>query len=266
VTHPRRLLAGVGASVAIVAALSCGDVPTLPDGVAYISSVVSPSLAVAAGDTLRDSAGNVAPLRVYAFGRNGDTLPGIPVRFVITSLDTGIRIDSTTGILVASDSVRPVRLVGQAIGQLQTPEFTLQVVPQPDSLQLAVVNDSIRGDPAFLRLVSSPLNATVSGVRKGTRVGVPAIVVRYEITGLVPATAGAGQSDTVFALIDDNRKFDRETPRVSVDTTDASGLVSRRVLASIDAFDSVYVTVTARNLKGKLLKGSPATFTLVRGF
>jgi hypothetical protein len=266
--RPRRLLAGFGASVAIGAALSCGEVPTLPDGVAYISAVVSPSLAVAAGDTLRDSLGKAAPLRVYAFGRNGDTLSGIPVRFLVTSLDTGIKIDEATGILVASDSVRPVRIVGQAINRLQTPEFTLQVVPQPDSLQAKAVNDSIRGDPAFagLGLVSSPLEVTISGVRKGVRVGVPFIAVRYEITGVVLKPGTQGQPDTTFALLDDNKRFDLKAPRVAVAATDANGLASRRVRASIDAFDTVYVRVTARNLKGQSLKGSPATFTLVRGF
>jgi hypothetical protein len=266
--RPRRLLAGFASCIAVMTALSCGDVPTLPDGVAYISGVVSPSLAVAAGDSLRDSLGNAAPLRVYAFGRNGDTLSGIPVRFLVTSLDTGIEIDETTGLLVASDSVRPVRIVGQAIGLLQTPEFTLQVVPQPDSLQPAAVNDSIKGDPAFagLGVVSAPLNVTVSGVRKGTRVAVPYVVVRYEITRVVLRPEGEGQPDSVFALLDDNRRFNPRAPRVAVDTTDASGLASRRVRASIDAFDSVYVRVTARSFRGQLLEGSPATFTLVRGF
>jgi hypothetical protein len=264
--RPRRLLAGFAATVAVVTALSCGDVPTLPEGVAYISGVVSPSLAVAAGDSLRDSLGNVAPLRVYAFGRNGDTLSGIPVRFLVTSLDPGVRIDEATGILVASDSVRAVRIVGQVIDLLQTPEYTLQVVPQPDSLQQAVVNDSIRAHPTLQAIVSDSLTVTVSGVRNGTRVGVPFILLRYEITRLVPATAGAGQPDSVFALVNDLNRFDPRAPRVSLDTTNASGMASRRVRVSTDAFDSVYVTVTARNLKGKLLKGSPATFALVRGF
>jgi hypothetical protein len=264
--RPGRLLAGFAASVAITTALACGDVPTLPDGVAYISAIVSPSLAVAAGDSLRDSLGHVAPLRVFAIGRNGDTLPGIPVVFRITSFDTGIKIDNTTGYLLASDSVRAVRIVGQVINLLQTPEYTLQVVPQPDSLQQAIVNDSIRANATLQAIVSDSLTVTVSGLRNGARVGVPFILLQYQIARLVPATAGAGLPDSVFALVNDLNRFDPKAPRFSLDTTNASGTASRRVRVSTDAFDSVFVTVTAKDLKGQLLKGSPATFALVRGF
>jgi hypothetical protein len=266
--RPGRLLGAFGVSVALGAALSCGEVPTLPDGVAYISGVVSPSLAVAAGDTLRDSTGRVAPLRVDAFDRDGKLLSGIAVRFLVTSLDTGVRIDDATHRLVASDSVRPVRLLGQVIDRLQTPEFTVQVVPQPDSLQAHAANDSIKGDPTFGAVVSSPLEVTVSGLRKGTRVAVPYIVVRYEITRVVLRPGGESQPDSVIALLDDNRRFNLRTPRVSVDTTATSplGVASRRVRTSIDAFDSVYVTVTATDLKGRPLKGDSTTFALVRGF
>jgi hypothetical protein len=262
-----RLLAVFGTSVAIVTALSCGEVPTLPEGVAYISGVVSPSLAVAAGDTLRDSLGRAAPLRVYAFDRNGDTITsGIAVRFLVTSSDTMLRIDDATGIVVASDSVRPVRIVGQAIGLLQTPELTLQVVPQPDLLQAKAVNDSIRGDPTFGAVVSQPLEVTVTGERKGVRVGVPFIVVRYEITRVVLRAGGEGQPDSSFALVEESKRFNLKTPRIALDTTDASGVASRRVRVSIDAFDSVMVSVTARSLKGIPLQGTPATYSLIRGF
>jgi hypothetical protein len=256
----------MAACVAIATALSCGDVPTFPEGVAYISAVVSPSMTVAAGDTLRDSSGRASPLRVYAFGRNGDTLQGIPVRFLVTSLDTGLRIDSTTGLTVASDSVRPVRIVGQVVGQLQTPEFTLQVVPQPDSLQAAPVSDSIRPDSIYAGIVSPILGLTVSGERRGVRVGVPYIVVRYEIARVVLSPGAEAPPDSSIALVDDSKRFNLRTPRISLDTTDANGLVSRRVRVTIDAFDSVYVTVTARDLKGKPLHGSPANYTFVRGY
>ena len=44
------VLAGV--TLAVVA-LACGEVPTLPGGIAYISPVILPAPAVALGDTLR---------------------------------------------------------------------------------------------------------------------------------------------------------------------------------------------------------------------
>jgi hypothetical protein len=261
--RPARLLATMGASLAIAAALSCGEVPTLAGGVAYISGVVSPSLAVAAGDTLRDSLGDIAPLRVYAFGRESDTLPGIPVSYLVTSLDTGVKIDAA-GVVAVSDSVRAVRIVGQALGALQTPELTLQVVPQPDSIQRTPVNDSIR-DTLGVRL-SQPLDVTVTGLRRGTRAGVPFIVVTYQIDSVTPAPGTGTLPDTSFLLADDQGRFSIRTPRIARDTTDASGQASRRVRVSTNAFDRVYVRVTARNLKGEKLRGSPATWVLVRGF
>ena len=65
-------LAGVGI---IAAALACGEVPTLDQGIAYISTIILPAPAVAVGDQLRDSLGNVAPLRIEAFDRNDEQLP-----------------------------------------------------------------------------------------------------------------------------------------------------------------------------------------------
>jgi hypothetical protein len=259
-----RKMVGLACTGAMVAtALSCGDVPTLPGGVAYISGVIAPSLAVAAGDTLRDSLGRVAPLRVDAYDRNGELVPGIEVHFLVTSLDSGIKIDSATGYLIASDSLRTIRLVGQTLGRLQTPEITLQVVPQPDQLQPKSGSGAIKPDASFGGIVSPPLDVTVSGVRSGSRVGVPSILVRYEITTVF---APAGQPDTAFALVGDAKKFDIKAPRVAVDTTDANGFASRRVRVTSDAFDSLRVTVTASDLKNQKLAGSPFTYTLVRGY
>jgi hypothetical protein len=261
-----KLRVAVGATVvAIATALACGDIPTFQDGVAYISNVVSPSATVAAGDTLRDSAGHVAPLRVYAFGRADDTLPGIPARFLVTSFDTGIKIDGT-GILVASDSIRAVSIIGQVGTALQTPLFTLQVIPQPDSLAHVAVSDSINADSIFVGLASPALDVSVSGMRKETRVPVPFIVVHYDITRIAFRGDGATQPDSLIALVDDSKRFLVRTPRTALDTTDASGLASRRVRVLTDAFDTVFVQVTVKDLKGNPLKNSPVLYTLVRGF
>jgi hypothetical protein len=258
-------LAVSAVAAAVATALACGEVPTFPSDVAYISDVVSPSPTIAAGDTLRDSTGHVAPLRVYAFGRAGDTLRDIPARFLVTSFDTGVKIDGT-GILVASDSIRSVSIIGQVIGALQTPQFTLQVVPQPDSLAHPTVGDSIKADSLFGGLVGPALDVNVSGMRRETRVPVPFIVVHYDITRIVFRGDGATQPDSLIALIDDSKRFLVRAPRTALDTTDAAGLASRRVRVLTDAFDTVYVQVTAKDLKGAQLKNSPLLYTLVRGF
>ena len=80
--HTLRL----AAIAAAVATLSCGDVPTLANGVAYYTPVLLPLPAVAAGDTLRDSFGRPAPLRVLAFSRDSQLVTGLTVVFVPTTL------------------------------------------------------------------------------------------------------------------------------------------------------------------------------------
>ena len=265
--RPTRRLPALVVAAAVATALACGDVPTLSNGIAYITGVVSPALAVAAGDTLRDSNGNVAPLRVYAFGRasENDTLPDVPVRFLVTSFDTGLKIDGTTGIVTASDAIRAVSIVGQVNGALQTPVFTLQVVPQPDSLALTVAHDSIHADTIVGGLLSDSLIANVTGVRGGARVAAPFIVVQYDITRVAKAGVAVA-TDTLIALVDERQRFLPTSPRSALDTTDASGLAVRRVRVVTDAFDTVYVQVTAKDLAGRRLKGSPALHVLVRGF
>ena len=265
-SHRGRGLALASAAVALALSSSCGDVPTLPSGVAYISGVMSPSLAVAAGDTLRDSLGRAAPLRIDAYDRNGDLVPGIPVHFLITSLDTAIELDAATGYLVASDSLRAVRIVGQALDLLQTPEITLQVVQQPDQLLPKTVTDSIKGDANYGGIVSAPLDVTVSGLRNGAPVAVPSILVRYAITKVFAPAGSAAQPDTAFVLVNEAKRFDIKAPQVAVDTTDGSGLASRRVRVTSDAFDSLYVTVSATNLRNSPLRGSPVRYTLKRGY
>src|SRR5688500_19707376 len=97
---------------AAIVAISCGEVPTLADGVAYITPVLLPLPAVAAGDTLRDSLGRAAPLRVRAIGRDSQEILGLPTTFVTTSLPADVTIDAN-GYLVARDTLRSVRLVGR---------------------------------------------------------------------------------------------------------------------------------------------------------
>jgi hypothetical protein len=141
----------------------------------------------------------------------------------------------------------------------------LPVVPQPDSVALTVDNDSIADDTTFNGLARA-LNVRVTAVRGGALVPVPFIVVRYDITHIVFNNQGATEPDSLIALVGDNRRFLGKSPHTAFDTTDASGLAMRRVRVLTDAFDTVYVQVTAKDLKGRPLKGSPALQTLVRGF
>jgi hypothetical protein len=268
---PRRLLATLAAGVAAVAALSCGDVPTLPAGIAYISAIVPPATAVVAGDSLRDTLGNVAPLRVYSFGRDGDTLGRLATRYLVTSIDPGIRIDDATGILVASDSLRSVRIVGQVNDALQTPELTLLVVRQPDALKAnRPTIDTLKPDPTAQDLRTDLLGVTASATVAGAAAAVQGVIVHYAISRIVPAGATSALPDSVIALVDEGNKLLIPTGgRTATDTTDASGLAQRRLRITFREFptlphvDTVEVTVTARNFRGVPLGGSPLVFVIV---
>ena len=254
---PPAVLAG---ATLVVAALACGEVPTLPGGIAYISPVILPSPAVALGDTLRDSLGVVTPIKVFGIDDAGDTVRTIEPVFVVTTVPgKSVRITSTQ--LVIGDSIRTAQIVGQVGSRLQTPPASLDVVNQPDSI-LASSATSARFPAATATEVTSTLTLGVSvtspPVPPAARAGVKSIIVRYLVTRIFPASASI--PDTTLVLLDDAGRFRLPTGRASTDTTDASGTASRRIRAIPLGFDSVEVTVSANNLRGVPLKGSPIRF------
>ena len=252
----------LGAAVAAVG-LACGDVPTLTDGVAYISSVILPAPALAYGDTMRDSMGKVAPLVIYGINNAGDTVRGLTPRFVVTTVP-GKSVTITAANLVLGDSVRTVQVVGRVGDRLQTPPAQFDVVWQPDSM-LAATNTTAKF-PAIATGETSSAVALGVGVTSGanltaavvTRATVPGIIVRYAVTRVFPASSSI--PDTTLVLVDESNRFQLPTGRTAVDTTDASGSASRRIRAIPFGFDSVEITATANNLRGIPLKGSPIRF------
>ena len=253
---PPRMLAG---ATLAVAALSCGEVPTLPDGIAYISTVILPSPAVALGDTLRDSTGLAKPIRVYGIGDDGDTIAVEPTFVVTTVPGRGILLGKN-GIVVG-DSVRTVQIVGQVGSRLQTPPVQLDVVPQPDSLAASSNTTSkLTATGTELLVPSSPLAVIVTSGAGAARGGVRSIVVRYRVDRWFPSTFAF--PDTTLVLIDDANRFQGTDGRSSSDTTDASGGASRRVRTLPLGYDSLHITASATNLKGIPLRGSPVRFTI----
>lgn len=259
IVQPLSRRALVGAALA-VAALSCGEVPTLPDGIAYISSVILPSPAVAVGDTLRDSTGKAAPIRIIAFGQNGDTIAVTP-SFVVTTVPGKSATVGSTGFVVG-DSVRAVQIVGRVGERLQTPPVALDVVQQPDSLAPGGATKFLLGDVTAGELfaVGGPLTVRASTGATTTRSGVKGIVVRFEVTKVYPASASI--PDTTIVLIDESNRFIFPTGRTAADTTDSQGNASRRLRAVPFGFDSVEIQATANNLKGIPLHGSPVRFVV----
>ena len=248
-----------GAAI-VVAVLACGEVPTLPGGIAYISPVILPSPAVAFGDTLRDSTGVAAPLRIFAFGQTGDTIDVTP-SYVVTTLPGKSATISASGFVVG-DSVRAVQIVGRVGDRLQTPPVAFDVVRQPDSIATTQTTKLVLGEVTTGELfsISGALTATVTTGATTTRSGVKGIIVRYSVTNVYPSTATI--PDTTIVLIDDLNRFIFPTGRTAVDTTDSQGNASRRLRAVPFGFDSVEIKATANDLKGIPLHGSPIRFVV----
>lgn len=241
-----RCLAAIATSVV---ALACGSVPTFADGIVFISEIQLPALAVAVNDTLRDSLGRVAPLRIYAFGQNNDTIPGVTATYLVSTIPAGVAIDAN-GIVTAFDSVRPVQIVGRVGDRLQTEPASLQVVAQPTLMSLTGTVT-----PLTSFTPSSPLTVTITGDRGGTRSPAGGIIVRYQVTATIPA---GPILDSVFAF---SEGVTRSKPTISVDTTDTGGTTSRTLVpADLTGIDTVVVLVTANNLKGAPL--TPVRFAI----
>ena len=262
VRRPRLSPALLGGAAVLVAGLACGDVPTFPEGVAYITPVILPSPAVALGDTLRDSTGAVAPLRLFGIDSDGDTVSTLTPVFVVTTVP-GPTVTLTATNLVIGDSVRPVQIVGQVGTRLQTPVATLDVVRQPDSISATGATSTRFPAPTGTEVSSTvSLGVSVTSPPAGTvlRAGVKSIIVRYAVTRIFPATATI--PDTTLVLLDDAGRFLLPTGRTTADTTDASGSATRRIRAIPLGFDSVEVSASANTLRGVPLKGSPIRFVV----
>ena len=248
-----------GAAI-VVAVLACGEVPTLPGGIAYISPVILPSPAVAFGDTLRDSTGVATPIDVFGIDNAGDTVRTIEPVFVVTTVP-GPSITITPERFVIGDSVRTAQIVGQVGTRLQTPPASIDVVNQPDSIA-ASSPTSARFPAGTATEVTSTVTLGVSvtspPIPPAARAGVKSIIVRYLVTQIFPASASI--PDTTLVLVDEAGRFRLPTGRATTDTTDASGTASRRIRAIPLGFDSVEISASATDLKGVPLRGSPILF------
>ncbi len=241
---PRRPIAW--ALVCLV--MGCGEVPTLPLGIAYVSPVLSPAPAVVAGDTLRDSTGRAAPLQVLAYDRDNQLVSVTPATFVITSFPVRATI-TPAGYLIAADTITSLQLVGRIGDRLQTTPFSLPVVAQPDSLLLTSSNDTLTAAPAF----STPITVTVRGSYRGARITVPGVIVRYRIASV----DGRANTDTLTRIVDD-----ASGNAYARDTTNSSGTAARRVLLSTAGARAVVVEISASNFRGVPLGNSPLAVTI----
>jgi hypothetical protein len=245
----------------VVLALACRAIPAPANGVLALSEVRLPAPAVVLGDTLRDSTGRAAKLTLVAFGLGGDkdTIKTVTSSFVV--LDRGAHI--TADGYVIGDSVRatPVRIVG-TVGTLQTSAANLSVIPHPDSLASAVtfpiapIKFNILDSTAQANF-SVAIAATVMSTSVVPPSAVQSVIVQFTLASQPRGLNGASTG----VLVDDGGIAS------TVDTSDASGLVSRRIrlrpaaLAAPSATDS-FVVLVAAQYRGVALTGSPLRFVV----
>ena len=207
--------------VAFWAVVSCLDISSPLDGISSVSAVIPPSPSVILDDVSRDSLGDPAPLRVYAFDANGDTVRNAQVTFFVLDTLSGLTIDAS-GVAHGnklSPSARVVARVspaGSTSSGLQTSVLTLPVTIAPDSV-LRTSTDTLYIDPTDSLAFSKGISVRVVGEERSAPVN--SYLVRYVIDYAPAAKPGA----TTAFLADESNKA---SPN---DTTSGTGEASRRV-------------------------------------
>ena len=246
--HPHVAFSVVLGMVGLAAA--CTDISGSSTSVLSIQfdSLSAPSVVV--GDTLRDTTGAVVRPVVHAFNFQGKEIIPAPVFFL--SPDSGITVDSATGIVVG-DSLRstPARIVATA-GTLQAIQ-NVDVTLRPDLVQAVNSLGSLQYSPIDTTLNVSPLLQVklMHGVAPNDS-AVKSYIVSFAIVA---------QSDPRLSeLVNDAGKAS------VVDTTDASGIAGRKIrlhpVFLKSAVDSIVINATAK-YRGVQVNGSPVRLVLL---
>lgn len=233
-----------------LAAAACTDVSGSSTSVLSIQfdSLASPSVVV--GDTLRDTTGAVARPVVHAFNFQGEEIIPAPVFFL--SPDSGITVDSVTGIVVG-DSLRltPARVVA-SVGTLQAIQ-NVDVTLRPDILQPVTALDTLP-----YSLLDTTLNVSELLQVKLSHGIAPddSVVKSYIVSFAIVAQSNPQLGELV-----------NEAGKASVvDTTDAGGIAGRKIRVHpvfiTSPGDSIIVNATAK-YRGVQVNGSPVRLVVV---
>lgn len=237
--------------IAVLAPFACSDIVSSSTSVLSIvfDSLSAPSVVV--GDTLRDTTGAVVHPVVHVFNFKGEEVAQAPVYFL--SPDSGVTVDSATGIVTA-DSLRstPARIVA-TVGTLQAVQ-NVDVTLRPDSLQAVNALDSLQYSLFDTTVNVSPL-------------------LQVKLThGIAPNDSAVKSWIVSFAIVSQSDprlgELVNDAGLVSVvDTTDASGMAGRKIrvhplfLNSSSQVDSIVVNATTK-YRGVQVSGSPVRLVL----
>jgi hypothetical protein len=239
----------IATTAGLAAFSSCTEIPTSESAVLSLTFDSLPAPAVVLGDTLRDTTGRAAPVSATVYNFQGKVVTNPPLRF--QALDRGIRVDSVTG-LVIGDSIRetPARIAVTVAGLQATKQVEVTLKPDTviavnarDSLLYSLVDTTKNFSPPLAVRVHHSLTSLDSAVKS--------YIVSFAVVS---------PPDSLLAiLVNEAGKASR------VDTTDATGQVSRRVRltpARLNALtDSVIVNATVK-YRGAQVRGSPVRIVL----
>jgi hypothetical protein len=225
----------LGAAAALWVVVACLDISSPISGISSISFVMPATPSVVRGDSLRDTAGVVQPLRVDAFGPNGEKLTNVTVRFYVIDTANQLHVVDTTGIVTAGDTLSPnaavFARVWSADGKsfLDTPLDTIPVVPRPDSAtsdtNFTFVFDATASDTGSSALITPPFGVTVRGQADTV---IPRYVVAFDlIRAPVPKSPTAGPSVVLTSSL--------STAESTYAVTDASGRATIRLRLRVPA-------------------------------
>ena len=219
----RAWLAGALAAAGMLAA--CIDITVDGDQLGSIEFVPYAYPSVNAGDTLRNTAGALAPLQARVFRNDGTVDEEAAVTFI--ALDTTVTIAGQwlIGRPLGTAASATARIVATIDGLQSSPRL-ITVVPVPDSVardgSTSLVDLRYSFPPAATDTVPT-FGARVTRRNGAAVVGVPGYVVAFQVfkgTQAIVVTDTAGS----YVLTDDAGRPS------TVDTTDASGLASRRLV------------------------------------
>jgi hypothetical protein len=229
-----------------VSTFGCTDISGSDTAVLSIQFDSLPAPSVVLGDTLRDTTGAVVTPVVRAFNFKGNEVPSAIFRF--QSPDSGVRVDSVTGV-VTGDSLRstPARIIA-SVGSLQAVQ-KVDVTLRPDTIFAVNGVDSIS-----YSLLDSTVNVS------------PSLTVSLR-HGAAPSDSAVKTYLVSFAIVSQSDpqlgQLVNESGRASMlDTTDTNGVAGRAIrlhpvfLPSATTVDSIIVNATAK-YRGVPVVGSP---------
>jgi hypothetical protein len=242
---------GFFGAAGIAGIISCTDVSGSSTSVLSIQFDTLPSPSVVVGDTLRDTTGAVIRPVVHAYNFKGAEILPTPVFFL--SPDSGITVDSVTGIVVGDTLLSSAARIVATVGRLQAIQ-KVNLTLRPDTIFAKDAFDSLLYSATDSTKDVSPALTVMLAHGVAADSAVPFYIVSFEIVS---------QPDPLLGeLVNDGGTASQ------LDTTDATGIAGRKIrlhplhLASVTQVDSIIVNATAR-FHGAVVKGSPVRLVLL---